>query len=151
MPQQRLILGFAVALAAFAATPAFASGGGGSGGGGPGGGGSTCVPLATIVGVGHADSGASGIAVRATVRNCGSANERFRLTVTVPGSGTVPFALDGALSPNRSLTENAGPIGSTPLALHYGQTYDVVTTLSVNGVTVANNDTAVTMPAGPVG
>ena len=119
--------------------------------GGGGGGGSACLPLTTIVGVGHSDSGASGIAVRATVQNCGSANERFRLTITAPGSGTVPFSLDGGLSPGRALTENASPIGSTPLALHYGQTYDVVTTLSVNGVTVANNDAAVTMPTGPVG
>jgi hypothetical protein len=157
MPQQRLILGVAVVLAALAAAPAFASGGGGGGGGsgsgsgGSGGGGSSCVPLTAIVGVAHSDSGASEIGSRSTVRNCGTANEWFRLTVTVPGSGTVPFAFDGAVSPGRSLTENAGPIGSTPLALHYGQTYDVITTLSVNGTTVATIHTAVTMPAGPVG
>ena len=89
--------------------------------------------------------------MRATVQNYEITNERFRLTITAPGSGTVPFSLDGGLSPGRALTENATPIGSTPLALHYGQTYDVVTTLSVNGVTVANNDAAVTMPTGPVG
>jgi hypothetical protein len=40
--------------------------------------------------------------------------------------------------------------GSTPLALHYGQTYDVVTTFSINGGPVATIHTAVTMPAGPV-
>jgi hypothetical protein len=147
MPHQRLILGIAAVVAALAATPASASGGGGASSSG---GGSTCAPLTSIVGVAHSDSGASGIGNQSTVRNCGFANEWFRLTVAVPGSGTVPFVFDGALSPGRTLTENAGPIGSTPLALHYGQTYDVVTTLSVDGGTVTTIHTAVTMPAGPV-
>jgi hypothetical protein len=135
------------AVAAFAATPAFASGGGSGGSGGGG----ACVPLTSIVGVAHFDGGGSGIGNQSTVPNCGSANESFRLTVTVLGSGTVPFAFNGALSAGRTLTENAGLIGSAPPALHYGQTYDVVTTLSVNGTTVATIHTAVTLPAGPVG
>lgn len=148
MPHKRLVLALALVLAALAAAPAFASGGGGSGT--SGGGGSACVPLTSVVVVAHSDSGASGIGNQDTVRNCGAANEFFRLTVSVPGSGTVPFVFNGALSPGRTLTENAGPIGSTPLALHYGQTYDVVTTFSVNGGAVTTLHSSVTMPAGPV-
>jgi hypothetical protein len=145
-------------LAALAASPAFASGGpGGGGGSGSGGSGGGCAPLTLNVRVGHADgNGNSGIGVQATMLNCSSAPEPMQLAVTVPNSGTVPFTFStggAALAPGRSLTMFASPIGSTPIALHYGQTYDVVGTLSETGATprtLSTITTPVTMPPGVV-
>jgi hypothetical protein len=149
----------AVALGALLATPAaLASGGPGGGGGGGGGGGKVCAPLTTLVRLGHADgNGNTGIGVQATIANCSSVFEPLRLTVSVPGSDTVPFAFStgaAALGPGRSLTMSASPIGSTPLQLHFGQTYDVVATLTETGATpatLATISTPVTMPGGVIG
>jgi hypothetical protein len=142
-------------LAALAASPAFASSGPGSGGSGSGGGG--CAPLTMLVKVAHADgNGNSGINVQVTIQNCSSAPQPLQLTVTVPNSATVPFKFSTggvALAPGRSLTMFASPIGSTPIALHYGQTYDVVGTLSETGATprtLSTITTPVTMPPGVV-
>ena len=143
-----------LALAALVAVPAFASGGGPGGGGG---GGSACAPLTMIVRLGHSDgSGNSAIGVQATIRNCSNIPEAMTLNVSVPGSTTVPFSFStsfGRLQPGQSLTMNASPIGSTPLQLHYGQTYDVVGTLSETAPTpgtLATVTTPVTMPQGVV-
>lgn len=138
--------------ALLAASPALASGGGGGGGGG----GQSCAPLTMLVKLAHSDgTGDSAIGVQATIRDCDSLPEAMRLAVSVPGSATVPFAFTtgpAMLSPGRSLTMNASPIGSTPLALHFGQTYDVVGTLtSGTGATLATVTTPVTMPPGIVG
>jgi hypothetical protein len=147
------ILAISAALAA--APTAIADGGGGGGGGGnpP-----VCVPLTMAVNLAHADgNGNTGINVQAAIRNCTSVPEPLRLDVTVPGSGTVPFKFTtggGALQPGGSLTMFASPIGSTPSALHFGQTYTVVGTLTktVATPTVLSRLTAtVTMPSGPVG
>jgi hypothetical protein len=142
------MLAFCTALAG--APVALASGGGGGGGGSQ-----SCVPLTTVVGVAHADgNGQSGISVQATVRNCSRANEHMHLTVTVPNSGTVPFNQNLAASPGRPLTLIASPIGSTPLLLHYGQTYTVVATLTntdnVPATVLGTTTTTVTMPPGVV-
>jgi hypothetical protein len=125
-------------------------------GGGPGGGGGgTCAPLTTAVKLVHADgNGNTGIMVQATIRNCTTAPEPLQLTVTVPGSGTVPFKFTtggGALQPGGSLTMFASPIGGTPSALHFGQTYSVIATLSKTGTapaTISTITTNVTMPPG---
>jgi hypothetical protein len=110
-----------------------------------------------VVKLGHSDgSGNSGINVQATIRNCSTAPEPLALNVSVPNSGTVPFKFTtgaAALLPGGSLTMNASPIGSTPLALHYGQTYNVVASLTETRPTptrLATISTPVTMPLGPV-
>ena len=157
MPSRGLVfvaLGLAATYALVVVSIAAASGGGtGSGGGG----GSVCAPLTAQVRVGHADgNGNSSISVLATIRNCTNALEPVRLSVSVPGSGTVPFTFStapAALTPGVTLTMNASPIGSTPLALHYGQTYQVVATLSrtdATPATLATVTTPVTMPPGVV-
>jgi hypothetical protein len=49
---------------------------------------------------------------------------------------------------------SAAPIRSTPLQLHYGQTYDLVGTLTETGPTpqvLSTISTPVTMPPGVVG
>lgn len=134
-----------------AAPAAIAAGGGGGGGGGT----TTCAPLTTLVAVGHSDSGESAVGVTATVRNCGVApQQRLNLNVRVPNSGTVPANRDLAEQPDGSLTFNAGPIGSTPSQLHYGQTYSVLATLTDTSTSpatvIATTTTTVTMPAGKV-
>lgn len=134
-----------------AAPAAIASGGGGGGGGGT----TPCAPLTTLVAVGHADSGESGIGVTATVRDCGVApQQRLHLNVAVPNSGTVPANRDLAEPPGGSLTLNASPIGSTPSQLRYGQTYTVVATLTDASTSpstvIATTTSSVTMPAGKV-
>ena len=142
-------------LAVLTATPtALAAGGGGGGGGST----QACTPLTMATKVVHADgNGNSGINVQATIRNCTASPERLQLTVNVPNSGTVPFKFStggGALQPGGSLTMFASPIGSTPTALHYGQSYNVVGTLTTStGTTSTVLSTitqVVTMPAGPV-
>jgi hypothetical protein len=141
----------AVAATLVAAPTALAGGGPGGGGGG------ACAPLTTAVKLVHADgNGNTGIMVQATIRNCTTAPEPLQLTVTVPRSGTVPFKFTtggGALQPGGSLTMFASPIGSTPSALHFGQTYSVIATLSRTGTapaTIATITTNVTMPPGVV-
>jgi hypothetical protein len=106
----------------------------------------------------HADgNGNTGINVQATIRNCSAAPEPLRLDVTVPNSATVSFKFTtggGALQPGGSLTMFASPIGSTPSALHFGQTYTVVGSLTKTGATptvLSRLAATVTMPAGPVG
>jgi hypothetical protein len=133
------------------APAAIAAGGGGGGGGQP------CVPLTMAVKLPHADgNGNTGINVQATIRNCTTAPEPLRLDVSVPGSGTVPFKFTtggGALQPGGSLTMFASPIGSTPSALHFGQTYTVVAALTKTGATptlLSRLTAAVTMPLGPI-
>jgi hypothetical protein len=107
--------------------------------------------------LGHSDgTGNSGLNVEATIRNCSSVGQSYQLNVSVPGSATVPFnfSTGGAtLQPGRSLTMFASPIGSTPLQLHYGQTYEVVATLTETGPTpqtLSTISTPVTMPPGVV-
>src|SRR6266850_3461299 len=144
MPRSRLasktlpvaaVLGAAVAV--LVASPTFASGG--PGGGGGGGSPPPCAPLATSVKLVNRDgNGNTGLEVRATIQNCTSAGQTLQLTVSVPDSSTVPFdfSTGGAtLQPGRSLTMGASPIGSTPTQLHFGQTYDVVATLTETGAT----------------
>jgi hypothetical protein len=114
------------------------------------------VPLSTLVQVVHADgNGESGVNVQATVRNCGMVNEHMHLNVTIPGSSTVPFNEDLAANPGGSLTLSASPIGSTPLLLRFGRTYNVVATLTETDTAPATvlgtTTTTVTMPAGIVG
>jgi hypothetical protein len=144
----------AVIAALAAVSTAFASGGSGPGGGGTS---PACAPLTMAVKLVHADgNGNTGINVQATIRNCTSAPQPLQLTVTVPNSGTVPFKFTtggGALQPGGSLTMFASPIGSTPSALHFGQTYSVVGALSTTGATPAvlsKITTMVTMPSGPI-
>jgi len=89
------------------------------------------------------------------VRDCTSADQQhLHLNVTVPGSGTKPFDADLALHPGGSLSRNASPIGSTPLLLQYGYTYDVVATLTNTATTPGNVistvTATVTMPPGVV-
>ena len=150
--RQSIAMGVALGLLA-AAPAALASGGGGSGAGS--GGSASCAPLTMVVGVGHADSGQSSVGATATVRNCTSApQQHLQLTVNVPGTSTVPFKASLAENPGNSITMAASPIGSTPLLLHYGQTYQVVATLtdmSTAPAAVLSSQTfSVTMPAGPV-
>jgi hypothetical protein len=125
-------------------------GGGGGGGGTP----PACAPLATTVSLGHADgNGNSSIGVVATVRNCSSTAQTLHLNVSVPGSGTKAFDFTTALPAGASFTRNASPIGSTPLLLHFGQTYDVVATLTETAPTpgtLSTISTPVTMPPGVV-
>jgi hypothetical protein len=105
------------------------------------------------VGVGHSDSGASGITAVATITNCRAAIAPLQLTVSAPGSGTVPAKFSAPFQVGGSLTITASPIGSTPLLLHYGQTYNVVATLTQTGPTptvVSTITKQVTMPPGPV-
>lgn len=142
----------ALAFAATIATPALGSGGSGSGGGG-----GACAPLTMVVKVVHADgNGNSGINAQATIRNCTTVPEQLQLNVSVPGSSTVPFNFStgaGALPAGSSVTMNASPIGSTPSQLQFGQSYNVVGTLTQSAptaTTLATSSTAVTMPAGPV-
>jgi hypothetical protein len=128
-----------------AAPIAVAKGGGGGGGGGGG----SCAPLSDTVGVARADgTGDYAISVNATVRNCSAAGESITLNVSVPGSGTQPFSYSTLLPPGASFTRIASPIGSTPLLLQLGQTYNVVATLtdSVAGP-LATITTPVTIPA----
>ena len=162
MPRSRLasktlpvaaVLGAAVAV--LVASPTFASGG--PGGGGGGGSPPPCAPLATSVKLVNRDgNGNTGLEVRATIQNCTSAGQTLQLTVSVPDSSTVPFdfSTGGAtLQPGRSLTMGASPIGSTPTQLHFGQTYDVVATLTETGATpktLSTISTQVTMPSGIV-
>ena len=89
------------------------------------------------------------------MRDCTSADQQhLHLNVTVPGSGTKPFDADLALHPGGSLSRNASPIGSTPLLLQYGYTYDVVATLTNTATTPGNVistvTATVTMPPGVV-
>jgi hypothetical protein len=157
MSRKRLGAATLALSAAMAAAPAAIAAGGGGGGGGSGGGGNHCMPLTMIVKLPHADgNGNTGINVQAAIRNCTTAPEALRLDVTVPGSSTVPFKFTtagGALQPGGSLTMFASPIGSTPSALHFGQTYTVIGSLTKTGTTpiVLSRLTAtVTMPSGPV-
>jgi hypothetical protein len=95
--------------------------------------------------------------VQATIRDCATVPQRMQLDVSIPGSSTVPFHFTtggGALNPGGSLTMSSAPIGSTPLQLHYGQTYDLVGTLTETGPTpqvLSTISTPVTMPPGVVG
>jgi hypothetical protein len=162
MPRTRLAAGILAVVFALAAStavlivsPAFASGGGGSSGGSGGGGGTSCAPLALGVSVAHADgNGNSSIQVQATVRDCTALpQQHLQLTVSVPGSGTVPASRDLALQPGGSLRLFASPIGSTPLLLHFGETYNVIGTLVESDstpTTLATISIPVTMPAGVV-
>lgn len=154
IPFRATMLALSAALAA--APSAVASGGGGTGGGG-GGTPQTCAPLTTVVKLPHADgNGNTSINVQATIRNCSSASEPLRLDVSVPNSGTVPFKFTTggvAVPPGFSLTMNASPIGSTPLLLHFGQSYNVVAALTETGATpttLSTITTTVTMPLGPL-
>jgi len=137
-------------LAALVVVPAAGARGGPGGGGAP----APCVPLTTSVGVAHADgNGNSSISVVATVRNCSPAAQSWQLKVSVPNSGTKAFSFASALPAGASVTMNASPIGSTPLLLHYGQTYNVVASLtetSPTPATLSTITTPVTMPSGPV-
>jgi hypothetical protein len=140
-----LVLGAALS----AAPAAIAAGGGGGGGGNP------CTPLTMSVKLPHADgNGNTGINVQATIRNCTAAPEPLRLDVTVPNSGTVPFKFTGGvLQPGGALTMFASPIGSTPSALHFGQTYTVIASLTKTGPTptiLSRLTATVTMPLGPI-
>jgi hypothetical protein len=102
-------------------------------------------------------NGNTGIEVRATIQNCTSAGQSLQLTVSVPGSSTVPFKFStggATLAPGQSLTMGASPIGSTPTQLHFSQTYNVVATLKQTGSTpktLSTISTPVTMPPGVVG
>lgn len=149
--RHRQSIAIVTALGLLAATPAALASGGGSGGSGN----PPCVPLTMTVGVGHADSGQSSIAATATVRNCTSTpQQHLQLAVSAPNSGTVPSKINLAENPGNSVTVAAGPIGSTPLLLHYGQTYQLVATLSdtttVPAVVLSRQTFSVTMPSGPV-
>jgi hypothetical protein len=121
---------------------------------GPGGGGGGCTPLAISVTLPHADiNGRTGINVQATMQNCSTTRAPLQLAVSVPGSSTVPFKFSAPLQAGGSLTMFASPIGSTPSQLHYGQTYNVVATLTRMGTTptaIATITKSVTMPPGPV-
>jgi hypothetical protein len=146
----------AVSAALAAAPTAVASGGGGISGGG-GGTPQACAPLSIVVKLPHADgNGNTSINVQATIRNCSAAPEPLRLDVSVPNSGTVPFKFTTngvAVPPGFSLTMNASPIGSTPLALHFGQAYNVVAALTETGstpTTLSTITTPVRMPLGPL-
>src|SRR4051794_9896379 len=156
MSHRRIGAALLAASALFTAAPAaLASGGkaGGGGGGGGGGGSSSCTPLVMSVGVGHSDSGASGVAAVGTITNCSTTIAPLQLTVSVPGSGTVPAKFSAPFQAGGSLTVDASPIGSTPLLLHYGQTNNVVATLTQTGANptvVSTITTPVTMPPGPV-
>jgi hypothetical protein len=154
MSRRRVGAALLAASAVFTVVPAaVASGGKGGGGGGGGGGSAPCTPLVMSVGVGHSDSGASGIVGVATITNCSTAIAPLELTVSVPGSGTVPAKFSAPFQVGGSLTISASPIGSTPLLLHYGQTYNVVATLTQTGAipsVVSTITTRVTMPPGPV-
>jgi hypothetical protein len=152
MSRKTLILSASAALAVLAASPALASGGSGGGGGGQ-----SCAPLTTLVKLAHSDgTGNSAITVQATIRNCTTGAQPMALNVSVPTSSTVPFNFStgsASLQPGKSLTMNASPIGSTPMQLHYGQTYNVVATLTQTGAdpkTIATITTPVTMPVGVV-
>jgi hypothetical protein len=139
-----LVLGGALA----ATSGAVASGGGNGGGGG----GTQCLPLATTAAVGHTDaSGDWHIAVKATVRNCTAANQLYHINVSVPDSSEAPFNADTGLPSNGSVTRIVSPSGSTPLQLHFGQTYTVVTTLTRTTASPAQVlstvDSTVTIPA----
>src|SRR3954449_363238 len=123
--------------------------------GGPGGGGggtpAPCTPLSDTVSLARSDgTGNWAINVVATVRNCSTVGEAIKLKVEVPGSGTSPFSYSTLLPPGASFTRNASPVGSTPLLLHFGQTYNVVATLRETApvaATQATITTPVTMPA----
>jgi hypothetical protein len=159
MPRTRLaaktlavVFALAASTAVLIVSPAFASGG--SGGSGSGGG-TPCAPLALSVRVAHADgNGNSSIQVQATVSNCTFAlQQHLQLTVSVPGSRTVPATGAIGLQPGGSLRMFASPIGSTPLLLQFGQTYNVVGTLVENDstpTTLATITIPVTMPAGVI-
>jgi hypothetical protein len=142
-------------LATLPVSPAVAAGrGGGGGGGAP----TACAPLTMSVKVAHADgNGNSGVNVQATIRDCSAVPQPMRLDVSIPGSGTVPFRFTtggASLAPGASLTMSASPIGSTPLLLHFGQTYKIVGTLTKTGAvptTLATVSTPVTMPPGVIG
>ena len=136
-----------LAVAALAVSPPFAAADHGGGG---------CAPLATIVKLVHRESGNTGIEVRATIRNCARVPEPMQLDVSVPDSKTVPFKFStggAAPQPGQSLTMGASPTGSTPVQLHFSQTYNVVATLTQTGptpITLATISTPVTMPPGLV-
>src|SRR3954471_6929723 len=107
---------------------AAASGGPGDGGGG--GGTAPCTPLSDTVSLVRSDgTGNWAINVVATVRNCSAVGQAIKLKVEVPGSSTTAFSYSTLLPPGASFTRNASPIGSTPLQLHFSQTYNVVATL----------------------
>jgi hypothetical protein len=133
-------------------TTAVATAQGGPGGGGGGGGTpAPCAPLTDTVGLARSDgTGNWAINVVATVRNCSTVGEAIALRVAVPGSATTAFSYSTLLPPGASFTRNASPIGSTPLQLHFSQTYNVVATLSQTApvaATLATISTPVTMPA----
>ena len=65
------------------------------------------------VGVGHSDSGASGIVGVATITNCSTAVAPLEVTVSVPGSGTVPAKFSAPFQVGGSLT-----IGDDPTREH---------------------------------
>src|SRR5438309_5561676 len=84
MSRRRIGAALLDASALFTAAPAaLASGGKAGGGGGGGGGSSSCTPLVMSVGVGHSDSGASGVAAVATITNCSTTISPLQLTVSV--------------------------------------------------------------------
>jgi hypothetical protein len=121
--------------------------------GGPGGGTTApCTPLTDTVSLARSDgTGNWSIGVVATVRNCSAVGEAIKLKVEVPNSGTAAFSYSTLLPPGASFTRIASPIGSTPLLLHFGQTYNVVATLRQTApvtTTLATITTPVTMPAG---
>jgi hypothetical protein len=147
MRRHALILASLTLLAALVAVPMAGAKGGGGGGGAP----ATCSPLTDTVGLGRSDgTGNWAIRVSATVRNCTSLGQSITLGVSVPGSGTKAFSYTTLLPPGASFTRDASPIGSTPLLLHLGQTYDVVATLTENSPvagTLGTISTPVTIPA----
>jgi hypothetical protein len=149
MRRHALVLTCLSLLAAVVVVPLAGAQGGGGGGGG--GGASSCSPLTDTVKLARADgNGNYAISVTATVRNCTAVGESITLGVSAPGSGTKAFSFTTLLPPGASFTRDASPIGSTPLLLHLGQTYNVVATLTENtpvAGTPATITTPVTIPA----
>jgi|SRR3954452_1228851 hypothetical protein len=127
--------------------------------GGPGGGGggtpAPCAPLTDTVGLARSDAtGNWAISVVATVRNCTSVGQAIKLKVEVPGSATSAFSYSTLLPPGASFTRIASPVGSTPLQLQFGRSYNVVATLRQTApvtTTLATVTTPVTIPAAPKG
>lgn len=132
--------------------PALASGG--PGGGGGGGGSTTCTPLTLTAHFGQIrDSREYTVNATATIKNCSSSAERLALNVSVPGSQMNPFTYSTALPAGASFTRNASPQGSTPLQLHYGQSYNVIGTLTETSTTpgkvLGTSSMPFTVPSGP--
>ena len=96
MSRRRLAAAVLAACTLLTVAPvALAAGGGGPGSGGGGG---VCTPLTTKVTLPHADiNGRTAINVQATMRNCDTTRAPLELTVSVPGSSTVPFKFSAPL------------------------------------------------------